>query len=95
MEKPRRIYDDQFAWAMSFFGTSLLRQARQKAISLPPAVEGEHPDTPLSKAAGEAFDRLLEHVYALPKDEQVEACVMIAHGMIMEHLRLASRMPKA
>ncbi len=94
MEKPR-LYDDQFAWAMTFFGTSLLRQARQKAITLPSAAEGQAPDIPLSKVAGEAFDRLLEHVYALPKDQQVEACVMIAHGMIMEHLRLASRMPKA
>ncbi len=94
MEKPR-LYDDQFAWAMTFFGTSLLRQASQKVTSLSPLMEDQPPDAPLSKVAGEAFDRLLEYVYALPKDKQVEGCVMIAHGMIMEHLRLASRMPKA
>ena len=74
--------------AQQYFGVSLLRQARQKARELPPATEGQHPDTPLSDAASDALGHLIEHVVALPDAKQAEALVMIAHGMIMEHLRL-------
>ena len=34
---------------------------------------------------------LIEHIVALPEDKQTEALTMIAYGMIMEHLRLATR----
>lgn len=49
------MYYDQFAWARTYFGTRLIRQARQKAVGLAPAAEGQPSDTPLSRAAGEAF----------------------------------------
>ncbi len=87
--------DRQFALSEGSFGVSLLRQAAHRVSGLSPAMQGRPATPALSKVAGEAFDRLLGHVYALPKEQQVEACVMIAHGMIMEHLRLASRMPRA
>ncbi len=95
VKKPGRKPDEEFAWVMSFLGASLLRQARQKAMSFPPASQGQPPELTLSKAAREAFDRLLEEVYALPEDRQLDACMLIAHGMILEDLRLASRTPRA
>jgi len=82
--------DPQFVQSQESFGVSLLRQARQKARELPPATEGQHPDTPLSDAASDALGHLIEHVIALPEDKQTEALAMIAYGMIMEHLRLAN-----
>jgi len=82
--------DPQFVQSQESFGVSLLRQARQKARELPPAAEGEHPDTPLSDAASDTLGDLIEHVVALPEDQQAEALAMIAYGMIMEHLRLAN-----
>jgi hypothetical protein len=78
----------QFVQAQQSFGVSLLRRARQKATALPPAPEGEHPDTRLLDAASDALGQLIEHVVALPDAKQAEALVMIAHGMITEHLRL-------
>ncbi len=95
MKNPGRRHDEEFAWVMSFLGGRLLRQARQKAMSLPPAAEDQSPELTLSKAAREAFDRLLEEVYALPEDKQLEATILIAHGMILEDLRLASRTSRA
>ena len=87
--------DRQFAVAQEAFGVSLLRQARQRVSDLPPATEGQHPEPSMSDAANEALAHLLEHVVAFPEAKQTEALTMIAYGMIMEHLRLASRMPRA
>lgn len=95
MDEPRNDKDSQFTQSQESFGVSLLRQARQKARELPPATEGQHPDTPLSDAASDALGHLIEHVIALPEDKQTEALTMIAYGMIMEHLRLATWMPRA
>jgi hypothetical protein len=72
------------------FGISLLRQAQQRVRGVPPATEGPHYDTPLADAANEALEELLERVNTLPGDQQVGAMTMIAYGMVMEHLRLAS-----
>jgi len=85
----------QFVQAQQSFGVSLLRRARQKATALPPAPEGQHPDTPLLDAASDALGHLIEHVVALPDAKQAEALVMIAHGMIMEQFCLATRTPRA
>ena len=87
--------DRQFVQAQESFGVSLLRQARQRASGLPPASEDQQHDAPLSDAANEALEQLLEHVVPLPEDKQAEALTMIAYGMIMEHLRLASWTPRA
>ncbi len=87
--------DRQFAVAQKSFGVHLLRQARQRVSGLPPAPEAHHHDTPLSDAANEALEHLLERVVAFPEDKQTEALTMIAYGMIMEHLRLASWTPGA
>jgi hypothetical protein len=87
--------DRQFAVAQESFGVSLLRQARQRVSGLPPAAKGEHPDTPLAVAASEALDHLIEHMVPVPEDKQTQASLMIAHGMIMEHLRLATTTPRA
>jgi len=56
----------------------------------PAGHEGPHYDTPLADAANEALEELLERVNTLPGDQQVGAMTMIAYGMVMEHLRLAS-----
>ena len=90
MDEPRADQERQFVQSQESFGISLLRQARQKARELPPATEGQHPDTPLSDAASDTLGDLIEHVVALPEDQQAEALAMIAYGMIMEHLRLAN-----
>jgi len=87
--------DRQFAVSQESFGVSLLRQARQRVSGLPPAPEAQHHDTPLSDAANEALEHLLERVLAFPEDKQAEALTMIAYGMIMEHLRLATSTPGA
>ena len=87
--------DRQFAVSQESFGVSLLRQARQRVTELPPAAEGQHPDTPLSEAASDAFGRLLDHVAALPDDKRVAGLLMVTSGMIMEHLRLATWTPRA
>ena len=87
--------DRQFAVAQEAFGVSLLQQARRKVRELPPAAQGEHPDTPLAVAASEAVDHLIEHMVSVPEDRQTDASLMIAHGMIMEHLRLATPTPRA
>jgi hypothetical protein len=87
--------DRQFALAQESFGVSLLRQASQRVSGVPPAPEGSQHEPSISDAANEALERLLEHVVAFPEDQQTEAATMIAYGMIMEHLRLASRMPRA
>ena len=84
----------QFAVSQETFGVSLLRQARQKVRELPPAAKGEHPDTPFAVAASEALDHLIEHMVSVPEDRQAEASLMIAYGMIMEHLRLAAGTPR-
>lgn len=72
------------------FGISLLRQAQERVRGVPPAAEGQHYDTPLADAANEALEQLLERVNAFPGDRQVGAMTMIAYGMLIEHLRLAS-----
>ena len=95
MDEPRADQERQFVQSQESFGISLLRQARQKARELPPATEGQQPDMPLSDAVSGALGHLIEHVIALPEDKQTEALTMIAHGMIMEHLRLASWTPRA
>jgi len=87
--------DRQFAVAQEAFGVHLLRQARQRVSGLPSGSDDQHHNTPLSDAANEALAHLLEHVVAFPEDQQTEAATMIAYGMILEHLRLASRMPRA
>ena len=87
--------DRQFAVSQETFGVSLLRQARQRVSGLPPATEGPQHEPSISDAANEALELLLERVVAFPEDQQTEAATMIAYGMIMEHLRLASRMPRA
>lgn len=84
-----------FVQAQESFGVSLLWQARQMVRGLPPAAQGEHPDTPLAEAASEALDRLIEHVVALPEDKQSEALTVIAYGMIMEYLRVSGTTPRA
>ena len=95
MQESREDQARQFAQAQESFGVSLLRRARRKVQKLSPAAQGEHPDTPLAVAASEALDQLIEHMVPLPDDRQTEASLMIAHGMIMEYLRLASRTPSA
>jgi hypothetical protein len=87
--------DGQFAQTQQYFGVSLLQDARQMAMEPTPETEDQHPDVRLSDAAQEAFERLLDHVAALSEDKQGEALTMIAYGMIMEYLRLASRTPRA
>ena len=87
--------DRQFVVSQESFGVSLLRQARQRVSDLPPTTEGQHREPSISDAANEALERLLEHVVAFPEDKQTEAATIIAYGMIMEHLRLASRTPRA
>ena len=78
----------QFELAQEQFGINLLRQARQRASELPPAAHGQPPDTPLSEAASEAFGGLLGHIFALPEDKRTTALLMVASGMIVEHLRV-------
>jgi len=95
MYKPWNDRDSHFVQSQESFGASLLRQARQTATELPPAAEGEQPDTPLSEAANDALGHLIEHILALPEDKQADAFTIIAYGMIMEHLRLATRTPRA
>jgi hypothetical protein len=87
--------DRQFVVSQESFGVSLLRQARQRVSDVPPTTEGQHHEPSISDAANEALERLLEHVVAFPEDKQTEAATMIAYGMIMEHLRLASRTPRS
>jgi len=60
------------------------------ASELPSASEDRYSDATISEAANEAFENLLEHVSALPEDKRVGALMMIASGMIVEYLRLAS-----
>ena len=95
MEEPWGEKDRQFAVAEESFGVSLLRQARQRVSGLPPATESPHHEPSISDAAHEALERLGEHIVAFPEDKQTEAATMIAYGMIMEYLRLASRTPRA
>jgi len=95
MEESREDQERQFVQAQEAFGVNLLRQARRKVRELPPAAKGEHPDTPLAVAASEAVDHLIEHMVPVPEDRQADASLMIAHGMIMEHLRLATTTPRA
>ena len=94
MEEAREDQERQFVQAQESFGVSLLRRARRKVQELPPAATGEHSDTPLAVAASEALDHLIEHMVSVPEDRQTEASLMIAHGMIMEHLRLATTTPR-
>ena len=79
----------QFELAQESFGITLLRQARQRASELPPAGHGQPPDAPLSEAASEAFGCLLGHIFALPEEKRITALLMVASGMIVEHLRVA------
>jgi len=94
MEESREDEEHQFVQAQESFGVSLLRRARRRVRELPPAAKGEHPDTPLAVAAGEALEHLIEHI-PVPEDRQAEASLMIAYGMIMEHLRLATTTSRA
>ena len=87
MDTPQE--ERQFELAQESFGINLLRQARQKASELPPAAHGQPPDTPLAEVASEAFGSLLGHVFALPEDKRITALLMVASGMIVEHLRVA------
>ena len=95
MEEAREDQARQFVQAQESFGGSLLRRARRRVRELPPAAQGEHPDTPLAVAASDALDHLIEYMVSVPEDKQTEASLMIAHGMIMEHLRLATTTPRA
>ncbi len=95
MEESRDDQERQFVQAQESFGVSLLRQARRKVQELPPAAKGEHPETPLAVAASDTLDDLIDHMLSVPEDRQSEASLMIAHGMIMEHLRLATTTPRA
>jgi len=95
MEESREDQERHFVQAQESFGISLLRRARRKVQELPPAAKGEPPDTPLAVAASEAVDHLIEHMVSVPEDRQTDASLMIAHGMIMEHLRLATPTPRA
>jgi len=94
MDEARDDQERQFVQAQESFGGNLLRRARRKVRELPPAAKGEHPDTPLAVAASEALDHLIEHMVPVPEAKQAEASLMIAHGMIMEHLRLATTTPR-
>ena len=94
MDEARDDQERQFVQAQESFGGNLLRRARRKVRELPPAAKGEHPDTPLAVAASEALDHLIEHMVPVPEDRQADASLMIAHGMIMEHLRLATTTPR-
>ena len=87
--------DRQFAVMQESFGVNLLRQARQRVSDLLPTAEGQRQEPSISDAANEALEHLLEHVVTFPEDKQTEAATMIAYGMIMEYLRLASRTPRA
>ena len=87
--------DRQFVVSQESFGVSLLRQARQRVSDVPPTTEGQHHEPSISDAAHEALERLVEHIVAFPEGKQTEAATMIAYGMIMEHLRLASRTPRS
>ena len=95
MEESREDQERQFVQAQESFGVSMLRQARRKVHELPPAAKGEHPETPLAVAASEALDHLIDHMLSVPEDRQTEASLMIAHALIMEHLRLATTRPCA
>jgi hypothetical protein len=95
MEESREDEEHQFVQAQESFGVSLLRRARRRVRELPPAAKGEHPDTPLAVAASEALDHLIEHMVPVPEHRQTEASLMIAYGMIMEHLRLSTTTPRA
>ena len=95
MDEPGEDQERQFRQAQESFGVSLLRRARRKVGELPPAAKGEHPDTPLAVAASDALDHLIEHMVPIPEHRQADASLMIAYGMIMEHLRLATTTPRA
>ncbi len=95
MDESRDDQERQFVQAQESFAVSLLRQARQKVRELPPAAKGEHPETPLAVAASDALDHLIDHMVSVPEDRQTEASLMIAHGMIMEHLRLTTATSRA
>lgn len=95
MAETRDDQEPHFVQAQESFGVSLLRWASRKVRELPPAAKGEHPDTPLAVAASAALDRLIEHRVPVPEDRQAEASLMIVHGMIMEHLRLATTTSRA
>ena len=94
MEEAQEDQERRFVQAQESFGVSLLRQARRKVQELPPAAKGEPPDTPLAVAASAALDHLIEHMVPVPEDRQTETSLMIAYGMIMEHLRLATPTPR-
>ena len=94
MEESGENTERHFVQAQQSFGVSLLRQARQQATEPTPETAGQHPDTRLVAAANEAFERLLEHVAALPEAKQAEAFPIVAYGMILEHLRLAAWTPR-
>ena len=87
--------DRHVAQAQTAFGVSLLRQARQRVSGLAPATEGQHADAALADAANETLEGVRARIAALPDDQQLDALTMIAYGMIMEHLRLASWTPRA
>ena len=95
MEEAREDQARQFVQAQESFGGNLLRRARRKVRELPPAAQGEPPDTPLAVAASDALDHLIEHMVPIPEHRQADASLMIAYGMIMEHLRLATTTPRA
>lgn len=87
--------DRPAAQAQTAFGVSLLRQARQGVRGLAPVTEGPQDEAPLADTANEALERVRERIAALPDDQQLDALTMIAYGMLMEHLRLASWTPKS
>ncbi len=93
MDEPGDDTDREFVQAQESFGVSLLRNARQQVRTRPPAAAGQQPDTRVLDAASEALDQLIDHLGALPEDQQTEAVTMIAFGMILEHLRLATSPP--
>ncbi len=93
MDEPGDDTDRAFVQAQEAFGVRLLRQARQRVQALPPGATGQQPDAPALDAASDALDQLIDHLSALPGDKQTEAVTMIAFGMILEHLRLATAPP--
>ena len=79
--------------AQEAFGVRLLRQARQRAQTRPPGAAGQPHDALVLAAAGDALDQLIDHMVALPAAQQTEAVTLIAFGMLVEHLRLATVTP--
>ncbi len=82
-----------FATSEAWFAISLLRQSRAKVTSRPVAVAD--PDTTLDATAEDAHRRLLEHLVALPPEQQRHATSVLFWAMIREYLQVATHRPSA